>query len=384
MTTTDATGNNVPAEASGLTAAAGLVDLGKAGTVTAPAGPTGPARPPRRRFTLRELLIQACGIGFFYVVVLVVFSMESSHFLTYDNLTTILASVAVLGIVSIGQAIAVIGGGFDLSVSGTLPLGAVAYAYFVNHHISYPLAAVIVVLIGAGVGTVNGFIVARLGINPMITTLGTLSIAGGLAYTITNGVTLPFNSTSAGLWGNAAFHGIQWGVIAFVVIAIGGLVALRLTVYGRSIYALGGNAEASRLAGMRVGLLTASLYIVSGACAAFAGVITSAQLLAGSATVEASANLQSITAVILGGAALSGGVGGIGGTVLGILLLGTIENGMALMQVQTFYQQIATGCVLLIAVGFGRLRTVLSHSTRGLKSSTSEEPSAPPISGETV
>ena len=341
------------------------------------------ARPAaRQRWTLRELAIQACGIGFFYVVVLVVFSIESDHFLTYSNLTTILASVAVLGIVSIGQAIAIIGGGFDLSVSGTLPLGAVAYADLVNHGMPYPIAVIVVVLIGAVVGVVNGFIVARLGINPLITTLGTLSIAGGLAYTITNGVTQPFTNAAAGLWGNAAIHGIQWGVIAFVIIAIAGAIALRFTVFGRSIYALGGNAEASRLAGLRVGQLTGSLYVISGALSAFAGVVAAAQLFAGSATLDSTANLQSITAVILGGAALTGGVGGIGGTVLGILLLGTIENGMALMQVQTFYQQIATGCVLLIAVGFGRLRTVLSASARERKSLvTKEPPHSPPPEG---
>jgi ribose transport system permease protein len=338
----------------------------------------------RRRWTLRELAIQACGIGVFYVVVLIFFSIESRNFLTYDNFTTILAAVAVLGIVSIGQAVAIISAGFDLSVSGTLPLGAVAYAYFVNHHISYPIATVLVVLIGAVVGAVNGFVVARLGINPLITTLGTLSIAGGLAYTITNGVTLPFTSISAGVWGNAAFHGVQWGVIAFLILALVGIVVLRFTVYGRSIYALGGNREASRLAGMRVDLLTASVYIISAACAAFAGVVTSAQLLAGSASVGADSNLRSITAVILGGAALTGGVGGIGGTMLGVLLLGTIVNGMALMQVQTFYQQIATGFVLLIAVGFGRLRTVLGASARNRKTSTSDEPSAPSTTGRTT
>jgi len=118
-----------------------------------------------------------------------------------------------------------------------------------------------------------------------------------------------------------------------------------------------------RLAGIRVSAITASVYVLCGACAAFAGVVTASQLLAGSASVGLNSNLQSITAVILGGAALTGGVGGIPGTLVGVLLLGTIANGMALMQVQTFYQQIATGCVLLIAVGFGRLRSFLAGTS---------------------
>jgi len=313
-----------------------------------------------RRRTLREVGVQTFGIGVFYLIVVVFFSIEAPYFFEYSNASTILADVAVLGIVSLGQALAIISGGFDLSVSGTLPMGAVAYADFVNHGLSYPVATVVVVLIGAGVGLVNGSIVARLGINPLITTLGTLSITAGLAYTITNGVTIAFNDVSPGVWGNNAFSTIQWGVIAFAVLALAGWIVLRFTVYGRAIYALGGNREASRLAGIRVNMLTASAYVICGACAAFAGVVTSSQLLAGSATVGSTMNLSSITAVILGGAALTGGVGGIPGTMLGVLLLGTISDGMALMQVQTFYQQIATGCVLLIAVGFGRLRSLLS------------------------
>jgi ribose transport system permease protein len=314
----------------------------------------------RRRQTLRDVGIQAFGIGVFYMLVFIFFAFQAEHFLEYSNFTAILAAVAVLGIVSIGQAIAIVSGGFDLSVSGTLPLGAVAYASFVNNGMSYPLATVIVMGIGAAVGLGNGFIVARLKINPLITTLGTLSIAGGLAYTITNGVTISFTDPAAGVWGDAAFGDIQWGVIGFAVLAVASIVLLRYTVYGRALYALGGNSEASRLAGIRVDLMTASVYVISGACAAFAGIVTASQLLAGSASVGVDANLRSITAVILGGAALTGGVGGISGTLLGVLLLGTIANGMALMQVQTFYQQIATGCVLLIAVGFGRLRSYLA------------------------
>jgi ribose transport system permease protein len=314
----------------------------------------------RRRRALREMGIQAFGIGVFYVLVFIFFAIQADHFLEYSNFTAILAAVAVLGIVSIGQAVAIISGGFDLSVSGILPLGAVAYASFVNDGMSYPVATLVVIAIGAAVGLVNGFIVARLRINPLITTLGTLSVAGGLAFTITNGVTISFDNPAAGVWGDTAFSGVQWGVIGFAVLAVAGIVLLRYTVYGRSLYALGGNSEASRLAGIRVDLVTCSVYVISGACAAFAGIVTASQLLAGSASVGMDANLRSITAVILGGAALTGGVGGISGTLLGVLLLGTIANGMALMQVQTFYQQVATGCVLLIAVGFGRLRSVLA------------------------
>ena len=124
--------------------------------------------------------------------------------------------------------------------------------------------------------------------------------------------------------------------------------------------AIGGNREASRLTGLRVDEITILIYILCAALAAFAGVVVSSQLLAGSATVGANAALTSIAAVILGGAALFGGVGGVGGTLIGVLVLGTIANGMALMMMPAFYQQIATGAILLLAVGFGRLRAIVA------------------------
>lgn len=321
-----------------------------------------PGRVARRKLIDRGL--QVFGIGTFYVAVLIFFSVSAPRFLEYSNATAILSNVSVIGIVAIGQALAIISGGFDLSVSGVIPLAAVAYAAFTNGGFAVPLCVLLVVLIGAGVGLANGLIVTKIGINPLITTLGTLSIAAGLAFTISGGVTAPFESTAAGVWGNTAFGDIQYGVIALVFLGVAGFFVMRYSVFGRALYAIGGNREASRLAGIRVDLVTVSVYMISGGLAGFGGVVVSSQLLAGSATVGADATLSSIAAVVLGGAALTGGVGGIPGTLLGVLILGTIANGMVLMQVPAFYQQIATGGVLLLAVGFGRLRTVLGGMAR--------------------
>src|SRR5690606_33973226 len=138
---------------------------------------------------------------------------------------------------------------------------------------------------------------------------------------------------------------------------------LRFSIFGRMIYAVGGNAEASRLAGIRTDRVIIGVYLLCGAFAALAGIVVSSQLLAGSATVGSDAALSSIAAVVLGGASLSGGVGGIAGTLIGVLILGTVANGMALLQVPAFYQQIATGLILLMGVGFARLREVLGRET---------------------
>lgn len=318
----------------------------------------GTGQVPRRR--LYRAAFQVLGTGTFYLLVLVGFSLASRHFLTYSNALNVLSNVTVIGIVSLGQALTIISGGFDLSVSGTVPLGAVAFTLAINAGIPEGLAIVGVAICGALVGLINGLIITRLKINPLITTLGTMSIGVGLAYTLSNGVTIPFADPDAGVLADKAFGDVAWYLIAFLLLTVVLFLVSRFTVFGRMLYAVGGSREASRLAGMRVDLITVVVYMLCSALATFAGMVVASQLLAGSATVGADAALSSIASVVLGGASLTGGVGGIPGTLLGVLVLGTIANGMALLQVPAFYQQIATGLILLLGVGFARLREVLS------------------------
>ncbi len=313
-----------------------------------------------RRESLVQASFQILGIGTFYVVIVLFFSFASKNFLTYSNTLNILSNVTVIGIVAAGQVLAIISGGFDLSVSGVVPLGAVTFALLTNLGMAPSVAMVAVLGVGALVGLFNGLVVTRLGINPLITTLGTLSITSGLAYTVSRGVTIPFRNPSAGVLADRTVGGLSYYVLAFALLSAVAFALLRYTVFGRMLYAIGGNRDASRLAGLRVDLMTVLVYVLCSMLAAFAGVVVSSQLLAGSATVGADTALSSIAAVILGGASLTGGVGGVPGTLIGVLVLGTIANGMALMQVPAFYQQIATGVVLLLAVGFGRMRGVLS------------------------
>lgn len=309
--------------------------------------------------TLRAVGIEALGLTTFYVLVIIFFAISAEHFVSYSNALAILSNVTLIGIVSIGQALAIISGGFDLSVSGTVPLGAVSFVIFSNMGLPLPVAVLLAVMTGSCVGLVNALIITRIGINPLITTLGTLSVSTGVAYTLTNGQTVSLKNFDYAVLANTTPGGISYYVIALVVLVGASIFLLRNTIFGRMLYAIGGNREASRLAGIRIDLITSSVYVFSGSLAAFAGVIISSELLAGTPTVGSDAALSSIAAVILGGAALTGGVGGIPGTLVGVLVLGTIANGMALMAVPAFYQQIATGAVLLLAVGFGRLRTLL-------------------------
>ncbi|MEQ9639804.1 MAG: ABC transporter permease [Alphaproteobacteria bacterium] len=313
----------------------------------------------RRRFSL-GVGAHFFGIGAFYILLIVFFSITSDNFFTYSNSLNILSNITVLGIVALGQTLAIVSGGFDLSVSGTVPLGAVAFVLISNAGFPTPVAILLVLLIGAGIGLANGLIVTRIGISPLIATLGMLSITAGLAYTLSSGVTVPMKNFDAAILADQTVGGISWYVIVFLLLCIVIALAMRFTVFGRMLYAIGGNRDASRLAGIRVDTISTVIYMLCAALATFAGVVVSSQLFAGSATVGADAALTSIAAVILGGAALFGGVGGVGGTLLGVLVLGTIANGMALMMVPAFYQQIATGAILLIAVGLGRFRAMIA------------------------
>jgi|TARA_B100001123_G_C15277773_1_gene1012862 ribose transport system permease protein len=303
---------------------------------------------------------QFVGIGAFYVLVVAFFTLTSGFFFSVSNALNILSNITVIGIVALGQTLAIVSGGFDLSVSGVVPLGAVIFVIFCNADISTPLAVLFVLLASAVVGIFNGLLVTKVGINPLIATLGTLSITAGLAFALSNGVTIPLKNIDAGILAERFFKKIPYYVIALISLSVLIWFLMRYTVIGRRIYAIGGNREASRLAGIRVDEITIAIYATCAALAGFAGVVVSSQLLAGAATVGANAALTSIAAVILGGAALFGGVGGVGGTLLGVLVLGTIANGMALLMVPAFYQEIATGVILLLAVGLGRLRAAVA------------------------
>lgn len=315
----------------------------------------------RRRF----ILLQVASVPGFFVALLVYFSLSSAQFGTYNNWTALLSTAALLGVVSIGQTLAIVSGGFDLSVSGTVPLAACSFVLLINNGTGFPLALLLTVLIGAGVGLVNGVVISRLGVSPLITTLGMMSITTGLALTLAKGQTLAFaTSQETGdlispaviSLADRTLGFISNDVLIFLFLTAAGFVLLRYTSFGRNIYALGGNPEAARLAGVRVNLLTTLVYVLSGALAAVAGVLGTSQLLAANGTLGADMALTSVTAVVLGGGSLTGGVGGILGTLVGVLIVGTLNNGLALLQVSSFYQQIVIGTVLLLAVVVSQIR----------------------------
>ncbi|WP_099355238.1 ABC transporter permease [Fredinandcohnia onubensis] len=303
--------------------------------------------------------IEAIGLFAFYFFIILFFSITTENFFSTSNALNILDNIAVLGIVAIGQVFVLITGGFDLSVGGIVPLGGVLFVSLSNAGLDTITAILLVVIVGGLVGLINGVFVTKFKINPLITTLGTLSITAGLAKVITGGLTTILENPNASVIADKVF-GIPIHVIILIVFSAVGFFILRYTSFGRSLYAIGGNQEASRLAGIRVNLNINIVFIICGFLAAFAGIVLASQLMAGSGTMGVETNLKSITAVILGGASLAGGRGGIIGTLVGVLILGTLTNGMAILQIQAFYQEIVTGIVLLLAINFNNLRDFLN------------------------
>jgi ribose/xylose/arabinose/galactoside ABC-type transport system permease subunit len=295
------------------------------------------------------------GVLFFYLALVIYFWAVADHFMTYANWIDVISTASVVLIVSLGQALTIISGGFDLSVGGVVPLGAVVFAELTSHGIPALPSLLLVIAVGVAVGIFNAFVVGQLGVNPMIATLGTLSVTGGIAFTIANGVTVQLPASAGFLANNG-----PWFIPYYVFVAIGVSILVHLlltnTVLGRRIYVVGGNAEAARLAGISVGGVQLAVYGLSGALAALAGVIYASQLLAAAGDVGSDLTLTSIAAVVLGGAALTGGIGGVPGTLLGVLVLGTLSDGMNLMRMPAFYQTIVTGAVLLAAVGFAQVQ----------------------------
>ncbi|MCK8615508.1 ABC transporter permease [Gordonia sp. C13] len=311
----------------------------------------------------RNVLVQSLGITAFLVILIIIFASMSSAFVSPDNAVSILTGIAFIGLVALGQTLVIIAGGFDLSVAGVAPLSAVIFAKLVNAGTSIIVSILGAVVAGVAIGLVNGLIVTKGKINPLITTLGMLSIAGGLAFTIADGQSIPIENLSAGFLADTDIGLVPNQVwltgFAFVVMAL----VLRYTTYGRALYAIGGNREASWLAGMRVDAITISVYALSGMFAGLGGVMLASQLLAGDGNLGATAALLSVAAVVLGGGSLRGGSGGALGTLAGVLVLGVLANGLTLLHVSTFYQQIVTGLVLLVSVGFSNLRSQVSGTS---------------------
>lgn len=283
------------------------------------------------------------------VMVIVTIALDST-FLDGSNLLNLLLQWAPVGLMAIGMTYVIISGGFDLSVGGIYAGAAVLYAALANEGAPIALCVLAVLAAGVGAGALNGGIITRLDVNPFVATLGMGFILRGLALVLTSAAPIivadrGFQAIGAGKWGSLPIPGVAL-VIALLLF---GFILAR-TVYGRSIYAIGGGDEAARLSGLRTRTLRASTYMISGFMAALAGVIIAARLGSGQADIGANIELDVITVVVVGGTALTGGEGAMWRTAVGIGILAVLGNAFDRLQVDTFWQLVIKGAIIVVAI----------------------------------
>ncbi len=284
------------------------------------------------------------------VVLVVGLSIAHPRFLTQSNVTSILLQAAVYVIMALGMSFVLMTGGIDLSQGSLLALVGVVAADLLQRTNSIPLAIIASILVGAAVGAANGLVVSCLKIPPFIMTLSTMYLCRGLTLVITQATPITVQNTSFKWIGGGSVLGIPVPVIIFLIAAAVGQFILSYTATGRYILAVGSNREAARLSGVKTRWNECKVYIISGVMVAIAGIVYVARLGAAQATAGETYEMEAVAASVLGGTSVLGGEGGIIGTVMGAIVVAIIRNAIVLLNVSTYYQQMITGAVILVAV----------------------------------
>jgi ribose transport system permease protein len=285
------------------------------------------------------------------VAIIAFFAYRSARFATPDNLLTILVAAAPFALIALGQTLVILTGGIDLSVGSVIAASAMAAAWSAKNlgdNPLYPLGAA--VLAGLVAGAVNGLVVSRLNVPPFIATLGMLTLASGVAYVIGNGAPINGLPSSYGVFANTSIGGITIPVILMIVAIVAFAFIMRRTAYGLRVYALGGNRLAAEIAGVRSKGILFSVYVISGLLAGLSGLMLSSRVITGAPNLGQGYELDAIAAVVIGGASLMGGRGTIWGTAIGLLLIQTINNGLDLLLVPAYWQNVIKGVIIVAAV----------------------------------
>lgn len=292
--------------------------------------------------------------AFLLFCVFLAIATPNHAFLTGRNLFFVLLQISVNTVLAAGMTVVILTAGIDLSIGSVVALAGVIGADLASHGTPVPLAAAVALGVGTVVGLFNGAAIVYLRVAPFIATLATMTAARGLAYLYTDGVSIGGLSDAFTYWGSGRIGPIPVPVLVAALVVIGCAVLLGRTVFGRRVYAVGGNEEAARLSGVRVGRIKLGVYALMGLLAGLGGLLLAARLGSGDPKAGQLFELNAIAAVVVGGTSLMGGRGRIWGTVLGALIIGVLDNGLVLMDVSAFYQMVVKGLVILAAVALDR------------------------------
>ncbi len=286
----------------------------------------------------------------------IVLAFSTPSFWTYNNITNLLRQGAMTAILAIGETFVIITGGIDLSVGAVVGVTSVIIAWLLTH--GYPIwgALIITLAFGLVIGVFHGFGITKLGLPPFIMTLATLTALRGIGLLITNGATISITNTDFTGFSRGDFLGVPNLFWMVVVVAIPGYIFLHHSRYGRYLFAIGSNTEAARLSGVNTVRMIFIAYILSALCAAFVGILLAARIGIGNATQAEGWELQAIASSVIGGTSLFGAIGSVQGPLLGSFILTTINNGPNLLNVNSFWQRVITGALIIVIVYFDGLR----------------------------
>ena len=286
------------------------------------------------------------------LLIVAFFAYRSARFATPDNLTNILIAAAPFALIALGQTLVILTGGIDLSVGSVMAASAMAAAWTAKNAGDSPmLPLVAAVVTGLLAGSINGLIVSKFEVPPFITTLGMLTLASGIAYVIGNGAPINGLPASFGSFANTQILGLTLPVILMIIAILVLAFVMKRTNYGLRVYAIGGNRLAAEIAGVRSRNILFSVYAISGVLAGLSGLMLASRVITGAPNLGQGYELDAIAAVVIGGASLMGGRGTVWGTAIGLLLIQTINNGLDLLLVPAYWQNVIKGVIIVAAVG---------------------------------
>ena len=295
-------------------------------------------------------------LSVFYIVIVIALSLMSPWFFSFNNAMNIGINMSYIGLMAAAGTPLIIAGGFDLSVAAVAGLTGVLITIFFGWIDNIWLAVALSLFVGAFIGAFNGFLATVLKFNPLIATLGTMSIITGFSLVLTGGLTKSMMLPEFNYIGVGRIFNVPIPLIIMIVVMFLLWLLMSKTKFGRFLYASGNNPDASLLLGVPVVKVQFYLYVLSGLSGAIAGVLLTAMLGAAAPNAAGSHLLTIIAAIILGGTSLYGGIGSVWGTLFAVLILGTINNGLTLMNVSSSWQEVAKGTVLILAVGLDQWR----------------------------
>lgn len=306
----------------------------------------------RRLFAVPEVGVLIPLLGF-----IVIFYLVNPAFLSMASVTTMLRTMSFIGIIALGQTFLMIAGAFDLSVGSTAGLSAIVCTYMmVKMNLPVPIALLGGLGTGALVGLINSFVVLKLGVPAFIATLGMLYMAKGMTSLISKGYTIYPLPESIQRFGTAEPLNTSWSFVIFVLMAIVFTFVLSKTTYGRKLYAVGGNPEVARLAGINPALIQLSGFVLVGICASLGGIMLTARIVTGNPTIGLGWELNVIAGVVIGGVSLFGGSGSIPGAVIGLLIMQVVTSGLVVARVDPYWQTVAVGLIMIAAVAIDVFR----------------------------